>query len=121
MISYGRTVVIQRKNRGQDAQRPTRSGWRCARAVYADAIGGRVYHYRDHNGLECDTVIHLPNGHYGLVGILRNYKVHRKPNPDTLDETRLAAHCPLLVAVPVFCNVFAHKKNTRVCGCFSMR
>ncbi len=37
--------------------------------VYADAIGGRVYHYRDHNGLECDTVIHLPNGHYGLVEI----------------------------------------------------
>lgn len=37
--------------------------------VYADAIGGRVYHYRDHNGLECDTVIHLPNGRYGLVEI----------------------------------------------------
>lgn len=37
--------------------------------VYADAIGGRVFHYRDHNGLECDTVIHLPNGHYGLVEI----------------------------------------------------
>ena len=37
--------------------------------VYADAIGGKVYHYRDHNGLECDTVVHLPNGHYGLVEI----------------------------------------------------
>ncbi|MBQ6771785.1 MAG: ATP-binding protein [Bacteroidales bacterium] len=37
--------------------------------VYADAIGGRVYHYRDHNGLECDTVIHLPNGHYGLAEV----------------------------------------------------
>ena len=37
--------------------------------VYADAIGGRVFHYRDHNGLECDAVVHLPNGSYGLVEI----------------------------------------------------
>ena len=37
--------------------------------VYADAIGGTVYHYRDKNGLECDAVIHLKNGSYGLVEI----------------------------------------------------
>lgn len=37
--------------------------------VYADALGGEVYHYRDANGLECDAVVHLPNGHYGLVEI----------------------------------------------------
>ena len=37
--------------------------------VYADALGGKVYHYRDSNGLECDTVVHLPNGSYGLVEI----------------------------------------------------
>ena len=37
--------------------------------VYADAIGGSVYHYRDKNGLECDAVIHLKNGKYGLVEI----------------------------------------------------
>lgn len=37
--------------------------------VYADAIGGKVYHYRDANGLECDAVVHLPNGNYGLVEI----------------------------------------------------
>ena len=37
--------------------------------VYADAIGGKVYHYRDANGLECDAVVHLPNGSYGLVEI----------------------------------------------------
>lgn len=28
-----------------------------------------VYHYRDRNGLECDAVIHLRNGAYGLVEI----------------------------------------------------
>lgn len=37
--------------------------------VYADAIEGRVYHYRDKSGLECDAVIHLRNGKYGLVEI----------------------------------------------------
>ncbi len=37
--------------------------------VYADAIGGTVYHYRDKNGLECDAVVHLRNGSYGLVEV----------------------------------------------------
>ena len=37
--------------------------------IYSDFIGGDVYHYRDRNGLECDAVIHLRNGFYGLVEI----------------------------------------------------
>lgn len=37
--------------------------------VYMDALDGKVYHYRDSNGLECDSVLHLRNGHYGLVEI----------------------------------------------------
>lgn len=37
--------------------------------VYAQASGGDVFHYRDKGGLECDAVIHLRNGHYGLVEI----------------------------------------------------
>ena len=37
--------------------------------VYADAIDGTVYHYRDKNNLECDAVVHLENGQYGLVEI----------------------------------------------------
>lgn len=37
--------------------------------VFADALGGSVYHYRDKDGLECDTVIHLRNGAYGLIEI----------------------------------------------------
>jgi hypothetical protein len=37
--------------------------------VYAYSIGGEVLHYRDKNGLECDTVIHLKNGSYGLAEI----------------------------------------------------
>ena len=37
--------------------------------VYADSLGGGVYHYRDKDGLECDAVVHLRNGAYGLVEI----------------------------------------------------
>ena len=37
--------------------------------VYTEANDGQVFHYRDNNNLECDAVIHLRNGHYGLVEI----------------------------------------------------
>lgn len=43
----------------------------CARdlRVYAESIDGQVYHYRDKSGLECDAVIHLRNGSFGLIEI----------------------------------------------------
>ena len=28
-----------------------------------------MYHYRDKSGLECDTVVHLRNGSFGLIEI----------------------------------------------------
>lgn len=37
--------------------------------VYGDALRGAVYHYRDKNNLECDAVLHLENGNYGLIEI----------------------------------------------------
>ncbi len=37
--------------------------------VYAEASNGKVYHYRDKNGLECDAVVHLRDGRYGLIEI----------------------------------------------------
>lgn len=37
--------------------------------IYADALDGKVYHYRDSKGLECDAVLHLRNGSYGLIEI----------------------------------------------------
>ena len=37
--------------------------------VYTDALGGTVYHYRDKSNLECDAVVHLENGSYGLIEI----------------------------------------------------
>jgi len=37
--------------------------------VYADVLDGDVYHYRDKTGLECDAVVHLRSGKYGLIEI----------------------------------------------------
>ncbi len=37
--------------------------------VYAESLGGEVMHFRDSSGLECDVVIHLRNGSYGLAEI----------------------------------------------------
>lgn len=37
--------------------------------VFADALNGEVYHYRDRDGQECDAVVHLRNGKYGLIEI----------------------------------------------------
>lgn len=37
--------------------------------VYAEALDGKLYHYRDSTGLECDTVLHRRNGTYGLIEI----------------------------------------------------
>ena len=37
--------------------------------VFAEALNGNVYHYRDKSGLECDAVVHLRNGQYGLIEV----------------------------------------------------
>ncbi len=37
--------------------------------VFADSLNGEVYHYRDKDGQECDAVIHLRSGEYGLIEI----------------------------------------------------
>ena len=37
--------------------------------VYTDALEGDLFHFRDKRGLECDAVIHLHDGRYGLVEV----------------------------------------------------
>lgn len=37
--------------------------------VYADALSGNVFHFRNASGLECDAVVHRRNGTYGLIEI----------------------------------------------------
>lgn len=37
--------------------------------VFAEALSGQVYHFRDKSGLECDAVLHLRKGSYGLIEV----------------------------------------------------
>ena len=76
--------------------------------VYADALGGSVYHYRDKNGLECDAVIHLRNGSYGLVEIKLGGDEAIRHGADTLkalekkidtDRMKVPAFLMILTAV----------------------
>lgn len=76
--------------------------------VYADAIGGNVYHYRDKSGLECDAVIHLRNGKYGLVEIklggdslVESGAKTLKTLADKIDTTKMNAPSFLMVLTAV--------------------
>lgn len=35
--------------------------------IYAEALDGKVFKFRQKDGLECDAVLHLRNGSYGLI------------------------------------------------------
>jgi predicted AAA+ superfamily ATPase len=37
--------------------------------VYAQAIDGEVFHYRDKNGLEADAIVHLKDGRWGAIEV----------------------------------------------------
>ena len=37
--------------------------------VYAEALDGKLYHYRDSSGLECDAVLHRRDGSYALLEV----------------------------------------------------
>lgn len=56
--------------------------------VFADALHGCVYHYRDKTGLECDAVIHLRNGAYGLIEIKLGGDVAIEHGAETLKKLR---------------------------------
>lgn len=84
--------------------------------VYADALGGSVYHYRDKDGLECDAVIHLRNGAYGLVEIklggerLIDEAVHSlKTLEAKIDISKMKAPSFLMVVIGV--GDFAYRRQ----------
>ena len=37
--------------------------------IYAELMNGTIRHYRDNAGLECDAIIHLPNGRWAAIEI----------------------------------------------------
>ena len=76
--------------------------------IYADSLGGTVYHFRDKNGLECDAVVHLKNGSYGLVEIKLGGDDHVREGVATLksleskiDTTRMKKPSFLMVLTAV--------------------
>ncbi len=84
--------------------------------VYAEAIDGKVYHYRDKTGLECDTVIHLRNGSYGLAEIklggeklIEEGVTNLKKLSDKIDTAKMKA--PSFLMVVVGAGSFAYRRQ----------
>ena len=72
--------------------------------VYADVHDGSIYHFRTKSGLECDAVMHLRNGSYGLIEIklggdrLINEGVqHLKEIAEKIDTEKMKAPSFLMV------------------------
>ena len=83
--------------------------------VYADALDGKVYHYRDKNNLECDAVIHLRNGSYGLVEVKIGGTEHIREGAESLktlsskiDSTRMKTPSFMMVLTGI--GNFAYKR-----------
>ena len=55
--------------------------------TYASVLDGAVSHYKDKSGLECDAVLHLRNGRYGLIEV--------KLGGERLIEEGAKMHCKL--------------------------
>lgn len=76
--------------------------------VYADALIGEVFHYRDSSGLECDAVIHLRNGKYALTEIklggidnIEKAATSLKELSDKIDSDKMRAPSFLMVLTAV--------------------
>lgn len=83
--------------------------------VYADSLGGSIYHYRDKNNLECDAVVHLRNGSYGLVEIklggwdlIENGAKSLKALSEKIDTDRMKR--PLFMMVLTGVGEYAYKR-----------
>ena len=97
--------------------------------VYAEAIDGHVFHYRDKTELECDAVIHLRNGKYGLAEIKLGgdeaiatavktlNSLERKINTDQMMK-------PAFKAVITAVGQFAYRRSDGICiipiGCLKL-
>ena len=76
--------------------------------VYAEALDGSLYHYRDSSGLECDTVLHRRNGTYALIEVkLGGEKLIEdgvralKTFSETIDTTRMKSPSFMMVLTAV--------------------
>lgn len=83
--------------------------------VYAEALDGKVYHYRDKNKLECDSVVHLRNGSYGLIEIkiggtelIKDGAASLKTLADKIDTTKMKKPSFLMVLTGI--GEYAYKR-----------
>ena len=74
--------------------------------VFADALNGKVYHFRDKTELECDAVVHLRNGSYGLIEVklggdklIEEGAENLKKLRDKIDTTKMKAPSFLMVLI----------------------
>ena len=88
--------------------------------VYAESINGNVYHYKDSSGLECDAVVHLRNGNYGLIEIkLGGDKLidigaeNLKKLNQKIDTTKMNKPSFLMVLTAI--GKYAYKREDGVC------
>lgn len=76
--------------------------------VFADALNGKVYHFRDKTELECDAVVHLRNGFYGLIEVklggdklVEEGAQNLKKLRDKIDTTKMKTPSFLMVLIGV--------------------
>ena len=88
--------------------------------VFADSLGGNVYHYRDKTGQECDAVVHLRNGKYGLIEIklggdklIEEGVKSLKALADKIDTDKMNA--PTFLMVLTGTGDYAYRRQDGVC------
>lgn len=95
---------------------------------YAEALGGEVFHYHDGSGLECDAIVHLRNGSYGLVEVkLAGDTLIAEANKTLndlagkIDTTRMKAPAFRMVVVGKGEFAYRDKSGTIVCPITCLR
>ena len=88
--------------------------------VYAEALDGKLYHYRDSTGLECDTVLHRRNGTYGLIEIklggetrIEEGATNLKNLANKIDTTRMPNPSFMMVLIGI--GKYAYRRQDGVC------
>ena len=87
--------------------------------VYAEALDGELYHYRDGSGLECDTVLHRRNGSYALLEVKLGGEEHINDGvasmialANSIDTDKMPA--PSFMAVIVAVGQYAYQRKDGV-------
>lgn len=89
--------------------------------VFADALNGTVYHFRDKTDLECDAVVHLRNGSYGLIEVklggdrlIDEGAETLKKLANKIDTTKMKAPAFLMVLIGVGAYAYRRKDGVYV-------